>query len=286
MCGFGLGKPILHCSAPGGSGPCEALTCGSAQTPSALTGTIFGAALGFLYVMKFIQFERFTGEINGANSNKRTERHTAASIKGIAMRALRPAWLLLTVVLLAGCAATTLRTDSFDTTFKGGPFKHTVVVGVGGQDADRRVFEDIFAEKLRAAGVHGVAGYTVVPDEARRDDPTFAAAVELPGADSVLIVRLLGVDTHTQVVTTMVPGPMAWKANAGFYGPTWFPTIQVSHYEIAQVESRFYETKTRRLIWSAISDTLKPASAAKEAPAFAALIIGQLRARGLIGSSK
>ena len=204
------------------------------------------------------------------------------------MKPLHPRFwlLLLAIFLLAGCASTTIRTASFDTTYKGGPFSHTVVVGVGGEESDRRVFEDIFAEKLRAAGVDGVAGYTVMTDETRKNDLAFVKAVEMPGVDSVLIVRLLGVDTGTQVETSMVPGPMSWRADAGFYGPTWFPTTQVSHYESARVESNFYDTKTHRLIWSATSDTLNPTTAAKETPAFAALIIKQLRARGLIGSAK
>jgi len=202
------------------------------------------------------------------------------------MKLLRPALLLLTVVLLAACASTTIRTAWFDTTFKGGPFKRIVVVGVGGQVADRRVFEDIFAEQLRAAGVDGVPGYTIMPDEARMDDAGFAAAVERSGADGVLIVRLLGVDTRTQVSTAMMPGPMIWGPSAGFYGPTWFPTTQVSQYEIARVESSLYDTKTRRMVWSATTDTFNPSTAAQETPGFAAIIIGQLRARGLIASAK
>jgi hypothetical protein len=124
-----------------------------------------------------------------------------------------------------------------------------------------------------------------MPDEARMADAPFAAAVERSGADGVLIVRLLGVDTRAQVSTAMVPGPMWWGPQGGFYGATWFPTTQVNQYEIARVESSLYETKTRRMIWAATSDTLNPSTVARETPRFANVIIEQLRARGLIAGA-
>jgi uncharacterized OB-fold protein len=77
-----------------------------------------------------------------------------------------------------------------------------------------------------------------------------------------------------------------WLVTACFYGPVWFPQTQVSQYEVAQVESSLYETKTRRLIWSATTDTFNPSTMAQETPRFAAVIIAQLRARGLIGAPK
>lgn len=202
------------------------------------------------------------------------------------MKSPRHAFLLFAALMLAACATTTIRSAWFDTSYKGGPMKRIVVVGVGGQVADRRVFEDSFAAQLRAAGVDGIPGYTVAPDEVRMDDAAFAAAVERTGADGVLIVRLLNVDTRTQVSTAMVPGPAMWGPYGGFYGPVWFPQTQVNQYEIARVESSLYETKTRRMIWAATTDTFNPSTVAQETPRFAEVIIGQLRARGLIAAAK
>ncbi|MBL8539891.1 MAG: hypothetical protein JNK68_05915 [Betaproteobacteria bacterium] len=202
------------------------------------------------------------------------------------MKLLRPLFLLCTALVLAACASTTIRSAWFDTSYTGGPMKRIVVVGVGGQVADRRVFEDSFAAQLQAAGVEGIPGYTVASDETRMNDAAFAAAVEKSGADGLLVVRLLNVDTRTQVSTAMVPGPAVWGPwgpyGGGFYGPMWFPATQVNQFDVAQVESSLYDTKTRRLIWSATTETINPAAVAQETPRFAAVIIGQLRARGLI----
>lgn len=201
------------------------------------------------------------------------------------MKSLRLIFLLFATLALVACATTTIRSAWFDTSYKGGPMKRIVVVGVGGQVAERRVFEDIFAQQLKAAGVDGIPGYTVAPDETRMDDAAFAAAVERTGAQGVLIVRLLGVDTRTQVSTAMVPGPTWWGPATGFYGPVWLPQTQVSQWEIARVESTLYETKTRRMVWSATTDTMNPSTVAQETPAFAQVVIGELRARGLISAA-
>ena len=202
--------------------------------------------------------------------------------------------LVATVVIaLSGCQSTSIQSAWFDSAYSGGPMKKIDVVGIGSNVANRRVFEDIFAQKLHAAGVEGVPGYTVMPDEARVAEAPFSNAIERSGAQGLLLVRLLGVDTKTQVSTTVVPGG-AWGPGygpgygpyGGFYGPAWVPVTQVSQYDVASVEVSLYDTKTRRLIWSATTQTMNPQSVAQETPGFADLIIRQLVARGLIAAAK
>ena len=124
---------------------------------------------------------------------------------------VHPTWVLLALAsLLGGCQSTSIRSAWFDTEFAGPPLRKIVVVGSIDSVADGRVFEDAFAERLRANGIEGIAGHAVIPDAARASDPAFVAAVVNSGAQGLLLVRLLGVDTRTQVSTTMVPGGMAW----------------------------------------------------------------------------
>lgn len=186
-------------------------------------------------------------------------------------------------LLLAACASTSLQSAWFDTTYQGGAFKRVLVVGVGTNVANRRVFEDIFSQKLSASGTQGIPGYRFLPDDARTNEPAWDAGVARSGADALLLVRLLGVDTKTQVSTTMVTGP-------GFYGPYyggwWGPSMvavpEVTQYDIANVETSVFDVKTRRLVWAATTQTFNPSSVAQETPGFADLIIKQLAARALI----
>jgi hypothetical protein len=188
------------------------------------------------------------------------------------------------LLLLAACASTTLRSAWYDTTYSGGAFKRILVAGVGGSLSDRRVFEDIFSQKLIEAGVEGAPGYRFIPEASRANEPGWNAGVASSGADGVLVVRLLRVDQKTRVTTTMVPGPVfgpyAW------WGPGWYEVPDVQQYETAIVESTLYDAKTKRPVWSATTETFNPTSVEKETPGFADLIIKQLAARGLIVTRK
>jgi hypothetical protein len=203
------------------------------------------------------------------------------------MPALRYLISISAILLLAACQSTSIQSAWFDTSYRGGPLKKVVVIASDGSTSDSRVFEDIFVQKLIAAQVAAIPGYTTVPVDARRAEGPFAAAVAATGADGVLIVRLLGVDQKTQVSTMMMPGPGAGFYGGGFYGGGFYgggmyAVPQVTQYEVASVETNLYAVGTRTLIWSATTQTVDPKTIAKEAPGYADLIIGQLRSRGLI----
>jgi hypothetical protein len=187
---------------------------------------------------------------------------------------------------VAACASTTIRAAWYDSSYAGGPFRKIVVVGSHANIAMRRSFEDIFVERLRAAGVDATPGYLALPPDAAPGDAVWNAAVEASGADGLLAVRLLGVDTKTEVYTTMTPGPMMWGPYGGFWGPGMVAVPQVVQYDVATVETTLWQVRTRRVVWSASTDTFNPASVQQEAPGFANLIIGQLAARGLIATTK
>jgi hypothetical protein len=196
---------------------------------------------------------------------------------------------------LAACQTTSIQSAWYDTSYKGGPFKKIVVIASDGTTADSRVFEDIFVQKLQAAGVQAVPGYTTVPPDARRSESTFAPAVAATGADGVILVRLLRVDTRTQVSTVMMPGPMMgpWGGfygpgfyGGGFYGGGFYAMPEVTQYDVASVETNVYNVATKSLVWAATTQTVNPTTVAQEAPNYADIIIAQLRARNLLPAAK
>jgi hypothetical protein len=206
------------------------------------------------------------------------------------MPLLRSLSFVAAAALLAACQTTSIQSAWFDTSFKGGPLKKVVVIASDGTTADSRVFEDIFVQKLVAAGVQAVPGYSTVPADARRAESTFAPAVAATGADGVILVRLLRVDQRTQVSTMMMPGPMMgpWGGfyGPGFYGGGFYAVPQVTQYEVASVETNVYYVPTRTLVWAATTQTVDPRTVAQEAPNYADLIITQLRARNLLPPAK
>jgi len=207
------------------------------------------------------------------------------------MSLVRSFTALCAIALLAACQTTSIQSAWYDTSYRGGPFKKVVVIASDGTTADSRVFEDIFVQKLTAAGVNAVPGYTTVPPDARRSEAPFAAAVAATGADGVILVRLLRVDTKTQVSTMMMPGPMmgpwgGFYGGPGFYAGGFYPVPEVTQYDVASVETNVYTVATKTLVWAATTQTVNPTTVAKEAPNYADLIIAQLRARNLLPPAK
>ncbi len=193
-------------------------------------------------------------------------------------------------LLLAACQSTSIKSAWYDTNYNGGTLRKVVVVASDGTTADSRVFEDIMVQKLTAAGVQAIPGYSTVPADARRGEGPFSAAISATGADGVLMIRLLRVDTKTRVSTMMVPGA-GFGPYGGFYGgfyggPGFYPVTDVSQYDVATVETNLYDARTRRLIWAGTTETINPSNVAKEAPGFADLLVTQFRARGLVPPAK
>lgn len=201
--------------------------------------------------------------------------------------------LLLGTLVLAGCQTTSLQSAWFDPSFSGEPMHRIAVVAVGVNVANRRMAEDVFAQRLRNLGVNGAAGWTFIPDGARDAAEPFTEAVRASGAEGLLIVRMLGVDTRTQVntmmVTTTTPvwgGPMwgpGWGSTS-VWATTTVPVTQVSQYNLVMVETSFYEVATGRLVWSGITQTLNPSDFQREVGGLADVIIGQLRQRRLLAA--
>ena len=198
------------------------------------------------------------------------------------------------VLVGAGCASTTLQSTWTDPGFTGGPFRKFFVVGLSAREiTTRRVFEDIMVARLETAGAQAVAAWRSFPNEGQVAEAQMEAAVAQSGADALIMTRLLGIDTRTNVSTMMVPGPVwgpgfgpGMRPGPGWWGPyqSWQAVPQVTQYQIATAEATVYDAKTRSVVWSATSQTFNPTSVQREAPGLADAVIGALQARGLIAA--
>lgn len=188
--------------------------------------------------------------------------------------------------ILGSCASTTLQSTWTDPAFTGGPFKKFFVVGLSARDVtSRRVFEDVMVAKLQAAGAQAVPAWQSFRDEGQASEAAMDAAVAQSGADAVMMTRLLGVDTRVNVSPMMVPGPMMGPGfGPGWWGgySGWYAVPQVTQYQIATAETTVFDVKTRRIVWTATSQTFNPTSVQQEAPGLADAVIGALQTRGLI----
>lgn len=191
------------------------------------------------------------------------------------------------VVALAGCQSTSIRSAWFDTDFAGPPMRKVVVFADLGTTAQNRVFEDAFVAQLRATGVEAIAGHATLGLDEATPDNRFAAAVTGTQAQGLLLVRLLGVDTRTQVRTTMAPGGMGWGRDPWGRDPWGRPRapaqrVTVTQSDFANVEAKLFEVESRALVWAATTSTFNPRSVERETAGFADVILAELLARGVI----
>ena len=110
-------------------------------------------------------------------------------------------WLLLIVwcILLAGCSTTRLANSWKDPKFSGPPLTNLLVIGVSRSEANRRIFEDTFSQRLHAAGIKAAASYTLIPESGEIPHDRVEEAVARVGADGVLVTRVQRVEQRVGV---------------------------------------------------------------------------------------
>jgi hypothetical protein len=196
----------------------------------------------------------------------------------------RPFAAALVAAVVAGCASTTMQSTWRDPAYAGGAFRKVLVLGQSARDVTaRRVLEDTLAAQIRATGADAVPGWQFLPGEGPLDEAGFNASVAASGADGMLMVRLLGIDTQTNVSTVLMPGPgFGWY---GYYS-RWYAMPQVTQYQIALVETTLFDVKSRRIVWSGTSETFNPTSVQKDAPGYAELIVRTLQQGGFVAAGK
>lgn len=191
------------------------------------------------------------------------------------------------LVLVAGCASTTVRDSWRDPDYRGPAFRKVLVLGVSSDLADRRLFEDIMAQRVSAAGAEGLPAYRFLPEGGKVAEAELERAVKASGADALLMSRIRQVDRRTQVTTQMVPagmGPGFGPWGPGWYGmyAGWYPVTDVRQYDIAVIETSLFDTAPRKLVWAGTTETYEPRSVQQDAPGFADVIVKALAGLGLL----
>lgn len=185
---------------------------------------------------------------------------------------------------LAGCVSTTIRDSWTDPQWSGAPFRRVLVLGVSRDLPERRLFEDIVSSRVAATGAEAVPAWRYLADGGRAPEPELDRAVRESNADALLMSRIRTVDRRTSVQTIMVPAGPAFAYGPGWYPwySGWYPATEVRQYDIAVVETSVFDTRSKRVVWTGVTETYEPASVASDAPGFADVIVKALQARGVL----
>jgi hypothetical protein len=116
---------------------------------------------------------------------------------------LPPLFLAAGALLLASCAATSLKQIWKAPEFAGSPAGRVAVLGVDERGLIRQGFENRFARQLQGRGQAAVVTYDLLSLPQIKEDRSAAAArLRETGADAILIVRLVDVATYAREMRT------------------------------------------------------------------------------------
>ena len=172
---------------------------------------------------------------------------------------------LLAAAVVAACGTVTKIPNAWrNPAHEGVPYQKIFVIGVGENDANRRLFEDQFAAALAEKGGVASPSYGALPHSERLTESEIRGAIQGGGYDGVVVTRLLGVEEKTEYVpprTYTVPGH--YYGYYGYYGSSWDVVHEPGYYQthtIVRLETNLYDVGSGDLIWSGQSETFNPGS--------------------------
>ncbi len=199
--------------------------------------------------------------------------------------------LLAAPLLLSSCASTQLTSVWKDTAYQDHPRK-VMVIGMLQAPASKRTFEDEMVRQFRVRGTDAVPSYSLLPEQPAPSRESIERVMQEQGADSVIITR--PVDKKT--VTTYVPppppppGPM-YGAAPSYYGSQWqsyyaYNQGGVRQDEYAVVQTNLYDLRSKRLVWTAASETWLNESSGSAIASFIDVIMKRLAQDTILAPGK
>ncbi len=199
--------------------------------------------------------------------------------------------IVLFMLLLAGCAATTVdgtwqRGESVGKRIDG----TVLVVGVARDETVRRLYEDDMAAKLAARGIKTLRSYESVA--ARLDGDAHQRLLQSArsaGARYLLSTAVIGQEVEQTVVQEPWP-PGGFVGFHGWYrtywGLSWPVRTEVRSYRVYIAQTSLVDVAGDRVEWTARTRTTAPNDIERETRAFVDVILGAMSRAGLIGSGE
>jgi hypothetical protein len=190
---------------------------------------------------------------------------------------------VVTTLLISSCASTKVLSTWKDTESTNAPLKKVLVMTVLPSQTSSNLLEDAFSSQLRQDGVE-----TVLSDKVFAQQPSKEKVLEYAARnriDSVLVSRLTGENEER----VYYPPPTAYWSPYPYYSrwDSYYPHIydyrgNVATYKYYYLETNVYEVSSKKLIWSATTETLEPENVAKETQVLAEKIVKAMKDDGLV----
>lgn len=180
--------------------------------------------------------------------------------------------VIITLWFFTACAPTTLKSVWKDDSYREGYLKKVLVIGVDRNEMVKKLLEEEFAVQLKAGGAEVFQSHRIFSEEEIFDRRIIAAKVKELQADALLIATLKDVaDTGLYETYPSVAGE-----GSGYYGYYLQCCQIVSIGRNVVIETRLFDAKQDRMIWSAVTETIFEGSAEMVIRSYIPVIIAEL----------
>lgn len=170
---------------------------------------------------------------------------------------------LMIAVSLSACAMATIKKTWREPGMESAVYHKLLIIGIAHDDNVRVMFEDILADTLRQHGVEAVSSHTLISDLSKADRDLVQKVAQNEGADGVIITRGLSKSertvyqfaTGTLQVRTAVTQDVTENSRTNIAMSAVGIAPTTTGYELASLETQFFDTAGAKLVWLALSDT-------------------------------
>ena len=159
---------------------------------------------------------------------------------------------IMLLFFLTSCASTKVTGEWKDPNFSSQKFKKIMVIGAAKQPTQRKSYEDKFVRQLEAKGIMAISSHTLIPHDKMRDKATVVQTIEGMGIDGVIVTRVRDI-TEKQQHPRRDHMDHYYDTSLGLASS--YRKSSPTYKQKFSFESKLYDTKTEKLVFSLSSNT-------------------------------
>ena len=192
--------------------------------------------------------------------------------------------VFFTIAIISSCSSSTqLQNIWKNESYQKEGFKKILVFGMAGKEWKKKVYENEFGTVFKKYNVETVIAWQVLPKGEQLTIETFEKYFVDQNIDAVLVA----VETGKSTKETSYGGGTSYVSAGfrGFYIST-SPIYQVPSYlseeTIIYMDTKLFETKEGKLVWSATSESYEPKSTSDVIKFVSLIVVDELFQEGFI----
>ena len=188
------------------------------------------------------------------------------------------------IAIISSCSSSTQLQNMWkNESYQKEGFKKILVFGMAGKEWKKKVYENEFGTVLKKYNVEPVVAWQVLPKGEQLSVETFEKYFKDQDIDAVLVTMETGESTKE----TMYSGGTSYVAMGfnGFYvstSPIYNVPGYLSEEKVVYMDTKLFETKEGKLVWSATSESYEPKSTSDVIKLTSLIVVDELYQEGFI----